>query len=115
MVAPPPRNESSPAIIWARDGDHEKAMEHAARLLEDNDHDGAPNKVWTMPSYSSSIEAIITVTAPATIERTKKRTYVVHSANDKMMEYVKLYDKIKVAFDEGKLSYKRTVRYHRME
>ena len=44
MIAPPPRNEGDD-IIWARDGDHEKAMEHAAHLLEDNDHDGAPNKV----------------------------------------------------------------------
>lgn len=53
----------------------------------------------------SAIETIIAVTvAPSTIKRAnKKRTYAIHSANDEMMEHVKLYDEIKVAFEGGNL------------
>ena len=56
-----------------------------------------------MPSsYSSAIETIIAVAAPPFIKRAKKkRTNAIHSANDEMMEHVKLYDEIKVAFDDG--------------
>ena len=53
----------------------------------------------------SAIETIIAVTvAPPTIKRAnKKRTYAIHSANDEMMEHVKLYDEIKVVFEGGNL------------
>ena len=52
-----------------------------------------------------AIETIIAVTvAPSTIKRAnKKRTYAIHSANDEMMEHVKLYDEIKVVFEGGNL------------